>query len=165
MLVYQRVIDFTNQHQALFRCQLRCPSQRRASPAAWPCTTTRCWWPTRQARCRRRARWWLSLLWSDGYRNPWYIYIFNYIIYIFTYYVLIYVCNMWWYIIIINNPIMLRWLGEWVRGLTVGLLLLDLHVHFFLGGSKMNNLELSRRVTEILPEGFCGFKYFIWVCC
>ena len=71
---------------------------------------------------------------------------------------------MWWYIIIINNPIMLRWLGEWVRGLTVGLLLLDLHVHFFWGGSKMNNLELSRRVTEILPEGFCGFKYFIWVC-
>ena len=60
------------------------------------------------------------------------------------------------------NPIMLRWLGEWVRGLTVGLLLLDLHVHFFWGGSKMNNLELSRRVTEILPEGFCGFKYFIW---
>lgn len=42
---------------------------------------------------------------------------------------------MWWYIIIINNPIMLRWLGEWVRGLTVGLLLLDLHVHFFWGGA------------------------------
>ena len=25
----------------------------------------------------------------------------------------------------------------------------------------MNNLELSRRVTDILPEGFCGFKYFM----